>query len=102
MFQNLEFWKENTVLLLASGHFSHEFGHHASREAAVKWQNWAAACSAQPHILPIKQESTAKVCQMRETGGQKQATARYYLQIWQKFIARMGLILSVDARVPTS
>ena len=23
----------NTVLLLASGHFSHEFGHYASREA---------------------------------------------------------------------
>ena len=29
-----------------------------------------------PHIMPIKQESTAKVCQIRETGGQKQATAR--------------------------
>ena len=35
-----------TVLLHASGHFSHEFGHHASREANVTWQKLAAACIA--------------------------------------------------------
>ena len=33
-----------TVLLHASGHFSHEFGHHASREANVTWQILEAAC----------------------------------------------------------
>ena len=36
----------NTVLLLASGHFSHEFGHHAWREANVPWQKLAVACIA--------------------------------------------------------
>ena len=35
----------STVLLHASGHFSHEFGHHASREANVTWQKLAAANS---------------------------------------------------------
>ena len=29
-------------------------------------------------IICLKQKSTAKVCQMHETGGQKQATARYW------------------------
>ena len=69
-----------TVLLLASSRFSHKFGHHASREAAVTWQKLAAACSdlAQYSANQAKkQKSTAKVCQMRETGGQKQATAWY-------------------------
>ena len=35
--------KSYTVLLLAPGHFSREFSHHALREANVTWQKLAAA-----------------------------------------------------------
>ena len=67
------FLQINTVLLLASGHFSHEFGHHSSREANFTWQKLAAARIDLPNFLPIQQESTAKICQMREVAGQRQA-----------------------------
>ena len=65
----------STVLLLDSSRFSHEFGHHASREANVTWQKLAAACiclaqySAYQFCLFCLQKRTAKVLQMRETGG---------------------------------
>ena len=64
---------KDAMLLLASGRFSHEFGHQASREAAVTWQKLAAAfiCLAQ-----ISAHQARKQSHMRETGGQKQATVR--------------------------
>ena len=60
-----------TVLSLASGHLSHAFGIPWLCFFAWLAEYWAKQKMQLPISAIHQQKSTAKVCQMRETGGQK-------------------------------
>ena len=73
------------VLSLASGHLSHAFGIPWLCFFAWLAEYWAKQKMQLPISAIHQQKSTAKVCQMRETGGQKASDSTVVIKICPEY-----------------
>ena len=69
-----QWFSRGTVLCRASGRLRRHFGLLASISATCSWQEWSVILSTNSIFLPIKPNSTAKVCQRCLRGGQKRVS----------------------------